>query len=53
MFVETKRADREAEGNIIRVQNDALRKITDLHLNRRGELAKLVSWVRSRVKIVS
>lgn len=29
MFVETERADHEAEGNIIRVQNDALRKTTE------------------------
>lgn len=34
MFAEAKRADHEAEGNIIRVQNAALRKTTDLLLNR-------------------
>lgn len=34
MFAEAKRADHEAEGNIIRVQNGALRKTTDLLLNR-------------------
>lgn len=34
MFAETKGADHEAEGSIIRVQNGALRKTTDLLLNR-------------------